>query len=137
MLNSDFKSVLTEEERAAAIALRLALEPLRSVNPHMPLSHIVTFLEVAIDEGQGVAEYAKKLEISPTVMTPNLLDVGDRNRMKEPGLGLITQERDILDLRRHNAKVTPKGKGVLHKVLMSFKMRKAGDGNRSVGQDRG
>jgi DNA-binding MarR family transcriptional regulator len=115
MLAAGFKPTLSEEERAYSRALRLALEPFRQINPSMPLSYIIAFLEVACDEGKGVAEYASKVDVSPTVMTRNLLDIGDRNRQREEGYGLITQERDLFDLRKHNAKVTPKGKSLAHR----------------------
>lgn len=109
MLTSSFKPTLSEEQREYARTLRLALEPFRQINPSMPLSYIIALLEVSLDEGKGVAEYAAKLGLSPTVMTRNLLDIGDRNRQREEGYGLITQERDLFDLRKHNAKITPKG----------------------------
>lgn len=109
MLTSSFRPTLSEEQREYARTLRLALEPFRQINPSMPLSYIIAFLEVELDEGKGVAEYAAKLGLSPTVMTRNLLDIGDRNRQREEGYGLITQERDLFDLRKHNAKITPKG----------------------------
>lgn len=122
MLASKFHPTLSEEERAYARTLLLALEPFRRVNPSMPLSYIVAFLLVALEEGKGVSEYAADASapgippVSPTVMTRNLLDIGDRNRQREEGLGLITQERDLYDLRKHNAKITPKGKGLIAAV---------------------
>jgi DNA-binding MarR family transcriptional regulator len=116
-----FKPTLNEDERDAARALLLALKPFRTVNPTMPLSYVIAFLTVAAEEGQGVVEYAGQLEISATVMTRNLLDIGDRNRQREPGLGLITQERDLYDLRKHNARITVKGKALLHTTMMSLR----------------
>lgn len=56
----------------------------------MPLSYVTAMLHVGMDEGRGVAEYAAKENLSPTVMTRNLLDIGDRNRQREEGYGLIT-----------------------------------------------
>jgi DNA-binding MarR family transcriptional regulator len=94
----------------------------------MPLSYIVAYLEVACDEGKGVADYASKVDVSPTVMTRNLLDIGDRNRQREEGYGLITQERDLFDLRKHNARITPKGQ-VNHQSLQA---RPADDAEGSV-----
>ncbi len=117
---SAFKPTLGEEEREAARALFLALKPFRDINPSMPLSYVTAALLVAIEEGKGVAEYARKINISPTVMTRNLLDIGERNRRREEGYGLVTQERDVFDLRKHNAKVTPKGKALLHKVMAAL-----------------
>jgi hypothetical protein len=86
------------------------LKPFREINRSMPLSYIDAFLLVAMEEGKGVAEYASAAQISPTVMTRNLLDIGDRNRRRESGYGLVTQERDLFDLRKHNGRVTSVGK---------------------------
>jgi hypothetical protein len=109
---SKFKPTFTEEERAAARSMFLALKPFRDLNPSMPLSYVTAFLLVAMEEGKGVAEYASKVNAAPAVMTRNLLDIGDRNRQREEGYGLITQERDLFDLRKHNAKGTARGKAV-------------------------
>lgn len=121
MLKSSIKPILDEETRAYARSLRKALEPFRGLKPGIPLSYIIAFLEVAGEEGLGVADYAQKLDTSPTVMTRNLLDIGDRNRQREAGLELITQERDLHDLRKHNAFVTPKGKSLLQKSMVALK----------------
>ena len=117
------KATLSEEELEAFRRLFLALQPFRDLNPSMPLSHITAYLLVGLDEGKGVADYAKKIDLSPTVMTRNLLDIGDRNRQREPGLGLITSERDVFDLRKHNSSVTPKGKSVAHRVATALKVK--------------
>jgi DNA-binding MarR family transcriptional regulator len=118
---TNFRPTLSDEERAAARTLFLALKPFRDVNPSIPLSYITAMLLVAIDEGRAVSDYASKVNISPTVMTRNLLDIGDRNRQREEGYGLITSERDLYDLRKHNAKITAKGKALVHHVLNALK----------------
>lgn len=125
MLSSNkFKPTLSGEEREALRALYLALKPFRDINPSMPLSYITAYLLVGLEEGKGVAEYAGDASISPTVMTRNLLDIGDRNRQREEGYGLITQERDLFDLRKHNARVTPtKGKEFAHHIKTALKVK--------------
>jgi hypothetical protein len=72
---SEFKSILTEEEKAYARSLLLALEPFRDIRSTMPLQYVYTFLLVATDEGKGGTEYAQKVGVSPTVMTRHLLDL--------------------------------------------------------------
>jgi DNA-binding MarR family transcriptional regulator len=121
MLATGAKPTLSDEERAAVEALYVALKPFRDLNPSMPLSYITAMLLVGMEEGKGVAEYAAKINISPTVMTRNLLDIGDRNRQREEGYGLVTQQRDLFDLRKHNAKVTPKGKALVHEVMIALR----------------
>jgi DNA-binding MarR family transcriptional regulator len=118
---SEFKPTLNEEERAYARALMLALEPFRALRPTMPLQYVYTFLQVATEEGKGVTEYANSAGISPTVMTRHLLDIGERNRAREEGFGLIVQERDKNDLRRHFARITPTGKALMHKIVNALK----------------
>jgi DNA-binding MarR family transcriptional regulator len=87
----------------------------------MPLQYVYTFLLVATDEGKGGTEYAQKVGVSPTAMTRHLLDIGDRNRALEHGFGLITQERDRHDLRRHHARVTPQGKALMNRIVNALK----------------
>lgn len=118
---SEFKPTLNEEEKAFARSLMLALEPFREIRPTMPLQYVYTFLQVACDEGCGVMEYAKAAGVSPTVMTRHLLDIGDRNRNREEGFGLVTQERDRNDLRRHHARVTPRGKVLMRRLINALK----------------
>ena len=131
---SEIKPTLTDEEKAFARALMLALEPFRAIRSTMPLQYVYTFLQVACDEGKGVTEYAQKAGISVTVMTRHLLDIGDRNRQREEGFGLITQERDRNDLRRHHARVTPTGKALMNRIVNALKttphQRKGDDEDR-------
>lgn len=117
-----FEPTLSEADRAAARTLLQAIEPFRQINPSMPLSYLTAFLLVAAEEGKGVAEYAEAAStpgiepVSPTVMTRNLLDIGERNRQREAGYGLITQERDLFDLRKHNARITTRGKAFMNAI---------------------
>jgi DNA-binding MarR family transcriptional regulator len=118
---SEFKPTLNDEEKAYARALMLALEPFREIRATMPLQYVYTFLMVATEEGKGVTEYAEKAGVAPTVMTRHLLDIGDRNRAREEGFGLVTQERDKEDLRRTHSRVTPTGKALMHKLMNALK----------------
>ena len=99
------------------------------LNPSTPLSYLTAYLLVAMEEGKSVGEYADKINIAHPVMTRNLLDIGDRNRQREAGYGLITQERDLFDLRKHNAKVTPEGKALINDVLVALMSRLKGKGH--------
>jgi DNA-binding MarR family transcriptional regulator len=121
-MSTDFKPTLTEEERKAMRALYLALKEFTALRPTMPLQYVMTFLLVATEEGKGVVEYSKMNDVSPTVMTRHLLDIGDRNREREAGFGLVTQERDVHDLRRHHARITTKGKALAHRIMQALKM---------------
>jgi DNA-binding MarR family transcriptional regulator len=121
--HQSFKPLLSDEVRAAARALRLALEPFYTMRRDVPLSYLRTFLLIAEEEGLGVNEYAGIGDIAPSVMTRNILDIGSLNRHKQEGLALVTNERDPFDLRKHNVKVTPKGRTLVRQwvtVLRSY-----------------
>ncbi len=68
----------------------------------MPLQYVYLLLTVVVKEGQTVTEYAEKAGVPQTVMTRHLLEIGDRSRDKEKGLGLVTQKADMNDLRKHS-----------------------------------
>jgi DNA-binding MarR family transcriptional regulator len=53
-------------------------------------------------------------------MTRCLLDMGERNRYKEPGFGLIMQRMDPMDMRRHQTYLTPQGRALWRRVLQTF-----------------
>ena len=93
----------------------------------MPLSYVTACLLVGMEEGKGVTEYASAVNTSPTVMTRNLLDIGDRNRQCEEGYGLVTPERDLFDLRRHLARITPKGKAIANRVKTALHIKGTGE----------
>jgi DNA-binding MarR family transcriptional regulator len=122
LAHNKFKPSFTEDEKAHLRALVLALKPFIKAKPTIPLSYVLTALTVALDENEGVAEYAKALNMSPTVMTRHLLDLGERNRLKEPGLGWITSERDLFDLRKHRARFTSTGAAMLRDVVHALKL---------------
>lgn len=122
LANNKFKPSFTDDERAHLRALLLALKPFIKAKPTIPLSYVITALTVALKENEGVAEYAKACDMSPTVMTRHLLDLGERNRLKEPGLGWIEQERDLFDLRKHRARFTAAGASMLRDVVHALKL---------------
>jgi hypothetical protein len=116
------KPSISEEEIETWDAQLLAIEPwFRLGHGVPPIAYIRAFGLVARKEGLTVAEYASQAGITPTVMTRNLLDLGDRNRQREEGLGLIVQERDPYDLRKHRARLTPKGRKLSHDVNMALR----------------
>lgn len=90
------------------------------VRPTMPLQYVTAFLLVAMNEGMSVQEYAELADVSQSVMTRCLLDMGERNRYKEPGFGLIMQRMDPMDMRRHQTFLTPQGRALWRRVLQTF-----------------
>jgi DNA-binding MarR family transcriptional regulator len=124
---NQIKPTFSEDERSDLRKLYMALKPFFDLDhPVLPAAYIRAALLVAIDEGQTVSEYAEEAGITPTVMTRNLLDIGELNRQRAPGLGLVKQERDIMDLRKHRAKVTPKGATLMRDVLRALRLLRKG-----------
>lgn len=117
----------TQQDQEATGALLTALEPFRAANPTMTLQQLVSFLLVAKDEGLPVSDYARKAGLAQGVMTRNLFDLGEYNRRKEPGLGLVEQRPDLQDRRAHLTYLTHKGRGVVgayRRALEAFCVRK-------------
>lgn len=121
-----YKSLLSDETRQAAKALRLALEPFLAENPNIPASYIVTFLTVAEKEGRPVSEYANEVGLFKAVMTRHLLDLGERNRHGDEGMNIIEQRRDRQDLRINRSFVNEKGAALLSKVRRAWEVSRKG-----------
>jgi DNA-binding MarR family transcriptional regulator len=121
-----YKSLLSDEVRQAAKALRLALEPFVALNPNIPASYIVSFLAVAEKEGRPVGEYANEVGLFKAVMTRHLLDLGERDRHGGEGLNIIEQKRDRQDLRINRTFISEKGAALLSKVRRAWEVSRKG-----------
>jgi DNA-binding MarR family transcriptional regulator len=120
MQNVPFRQSLGDEEKARIDAALAILEPFLEIRPTMPLQYVVAFLHVAREEGLGVKEYAERTDCGVSVMSRHLQDIGDRDRYKEPGFGLITQRQDPMNLRTHQAMLTPLGRTLAHRIARVF-----------------
>jgi DNA-binding MarR family transcriptional regulator len=90
-----------------------ALEPFFSIRTAMPARCVQAFLLVAEKEGLSVDDYARKADMSPTTMSRNLLDLGERDRKGDEGAGLVQGEDNIFDRRQKVYSLTPKGRALL------------------------
>ena len=117
-----YKTLLSDETRQAAKALRLAIEPFVALNPNIPASYIISFLTVADKEGRPVGEYANEVGMYKAVMTRHLLDLGERDRHGGEGMGLLDQVRDKQDLRVNRTFVSEKGATLLSKVRRAWEV---------------
>lgn len=118
------KQSLNAEEKDAARVLLTALEPFKAVYSIMPLQQASTFLMVAMEEGLGVGEYARKAGANPGVMTRHMLDLGELNRRHEPGLGLVFTRLNPMNRRMHQCFLTPKGVALATAVYRALAGRK-------------
>ncbi len=107
---------MTENVEEVSRMIR-ALSKFKRLNDTMPLQYVLTFLAVARDEGLGVTDYAKQLNVNVTTMSRHLLDIGERNRNMEPGWGLVTYRPNPFELRKHQYYLTPKGRSLLDSVM--------------------
>lgn len=106
--------------RAVRAAMGI-LDPFRELKGTMPAQYIYAFLLVAEEEGLGVVDYAKRADVSVSVMSRHLLDIGERNRHMDEGFGLVTFRSNPMELRRHEYYLTPKGEALLHKLERAIK----------------
>jgi DNA-binding MarR family transcriptional regulator len=107
-------SPLTEEHRAIAGGLgRFINAWVKGMEAHghksPPFLWMAAFAEVLLEPGLSVSEYAERLHVSKSTMSRALLDIGDRNRKGEPGVGLVTSRPNPLDRRQLEYMLTTKG----------------------------
>jgi hypothetical protein len=121
-----YKSLLSDDVRQAARALRLAIEPFVELNPNIPASYIISFLTVAEKEGRPVSEYANDVGMFKAVMTRHLLDLGARDRHGGEGMNVIEQKRDRVDLRINRSFINEKGAALLSKVRRAWEVSRKG-----------
>jgi DNA-binding MarR family transcriptional regulator len=112
---------INEDDTRAMRGVLSWMDAFKEIRHTMPLQHAYTFMLVALEEGLGVSEYAERANVAQTVMTRHLLDIGLQTRTREPGLGLVMQRPAPMDMRKHQAFLTPKGKALLHKLLRAAK----------------
>ena len=117
------KRGLPEEELSAVRGLLGALEPFFALKGTLPTRCVQAFLLVAEEEGLSVGEYARRANMSMSTMSRNLLDIGDRNRHMEEGMGLVTGRANSMNLREKEYFLTDKGRALAHAI--SRQMRNA------------
>jgi DNA-binding MarR family transcriptional regulator len=118
--SSGFRQSLAADEKVCIKKLLAALDILCHTKETIPVQAVRTFLMVALNEGEGVLDYAEKLGISQSVASRHLLDIGDRDRYMKPGLGWITQRLDPINRRKHQALLTGTGKALAHRICRAL-----------------
>jgi hypothetical protein len=87
-----------------------------------PVNSLRAFLLVMQEEGLSVEEYSNRLKVSKSTMSRQLLDLGDRNRKGEPGVGLVTSRPNPIDRRQVEYRLTSKGRAVAAKIEQAMQM---------------
>lgn len=96
--------------------LLAAIDAFASERATLPMQYIRTFLLVALKEGKTVGEYATEADVSPSVMSRHIADLGVRTRGMQPGLGLLITKQNLENLREHAVYLTDKGRALAHKI---------------------
>jgi DNA-binding MarR family transcriptional regulator len=87
-----------------------------AIDPLVSSQLIQAFLAVALHEGQTLTEIADSLGANLSTASRQLLDLGDRNRKREPGYGLVEVVADPMNLRINRYSLTPKGKLIIREI---------------------
>jgi DNA-binding MarR family transcriptional regulator len=120
IMEAPIRQSLSNEDKAT---LRVALDVLDVFvreHPTIPAQALRVFLLVALKEGLSMSDYQAQSGLSQSVTSRYLLDIGDRNRYMQEGLGWITQRMDPLNRRRHQAMLTHKGRALAHAVVRAL-----------------
>jgi DNA-binding MarR family transcriptional regulator len=110
------KRGLPDEDLAAVKAELGALNVFLEERGTMPVQYITAFLLVAEEEGLGVGDYAKRANVSMSVMSRHLLDIGERDRYGDPGFGWVSFRINPMELRKKEYFLTDRGRSLVHKM---------------------
>jgi DNA-binding MarR family transcriptional regulator len=105
-----------EDERKLR-ALVHVLDYFQGHAPQIPVSMIEAFFLVAMNEGCSLKDVVELSGKPQSTISRHLLDLCEFNRHREPGLGLVAWRMSPMELRRKEYYLTPKGKGLLRRVL--------------------
>jgi DNA-binding MarR family transcriptional regulator len=102
------------------MATLAAIKPFRAIRETMPLQYVQVFLLVATEENLNVSTYARRAGTSQSLMTRHLHDLGEVNRYREEGLGLVEAYDDLMDRRNRLHRLSAKGKHVVREMCEAF-----------------
>ncbi|WP_038965411.1 hypothetical protein [Bradyrhizobium diazoefficiens] len=78
---------LTPELREAAIGLANAISVMLSIRCTMPLQYVMTFLQIAQEEGLSITALAARRELPVSTLSRHLLDLGRPTATTVPASG--------------------------------------------------
>lgn len=98
--------------------LRL-LEEFKKLDSEMPLQQIVTLVEVALanEEGISVSDLAVRVGNSTSSTSRNVAILGEYGRGKSAGLEVVKAVVNPMDRRYQLVKLTPKGQRVIDQLV--------------------
>jgi DNA-binding MarR family transcriptional regulator len=83
----------------------------------MPVGEVQMFLLVALNEGASMTDLAIEADMRKATASRYLLDLSDKNRLGQPGFGLVSREVDPQELRRNVYSLTPKGRSLVNDLI--------------------
>jgi DNA-binding MarR family transcriptional regulator len=107
---------------SSGLNLLKIIEEMRKFDTQIEAQAIAVFLFVAVHGGRdGVAmqTISEELDISQSSVSRNAYKLGDVNRHKKIGVGLLETFEDPMERRRKLVRLTAKGKRV-HSTLLSW-----------------
>jgi hypothetical protein len=115
------KQSFTDEEKEDARMLHAALRNFKGVRHTMPLQYVMSYLQVVMDEGGSIQDYAAKEGISQSVMSRHILDLGLRNRYGDgEGFHLVQTGINPVEPRNREVSLTQRGKGLYNAIKQSI-----------------
>jgi DNA-binding MarR family transcriptional regulator len=110
----------SEEQTAVIHSMLAGLDPFFRLRPTIPARCVQAFFLVAEKEDMSISEYAKRGGLSPTTMSRNLIDMGERDRNHEEGAGLVESHPNIMNRRESLYRLTPKGRALLAAITRAL-----------------
>lgn len=115
---------LTPELREAMTGVANAITVMLSIRSTMPLQYVMTFLQIAQEEGLSVTALAARCELSTTTVSRHLRDLGTSNRHDRPGFGLVRHvPLAYRDQRERRVYLTERGAAVARLVIAALDRR--------------
>jgi DNA-binding MarR family transcriptional regulator len=106
-----FEEIMPNNTSSALTRIdRLMREARSSMHSDVPSQLIQMFVLVALNEGKSLTEIAEIAGSKLSTASRHMLDLGDRNRKKLPGYGLVASRQDPMSLRTNIYTLTPKGR---------------------------
>lgn len=94
-----------------------ALQQFTLLQPSINAQTIITFLQVALDEGKSVNDYVSITGIPQSTLSRQLNDLGRLNKAREEGLLLIDDRMAPDSLKMRLKVLTPKGRDLVKRVI--------------------
>jgi DNA-binding MarR family transcriptional regulator len=94
----------------------------RTIDSKMPLQLAYTFILCATYEGESVGDIARRAGFAMSTTSRHILDLGDYDRDKNPGFGLVETRVDPMELRKKTIHLTPKGRSLLNQIISNMRL---------------